>query len=132
MLNVQDVQKEDRAEYFFKVGYANFKETNFDVARNAFVEIKDDTSQYAAPAMYYYSHIAYQKEKYAVALEGFLKLESHEKFGGFVPYYIAQIYYLQGKYVEVTKYASLVAGTKGKIDENEMNLLKNYHNQSKC
>ena len=29
MLNVQDVQKEDRAEYFFKVGYANFKETNF-------------------------------------------------------------------------------------------------------
>ena len=123
MLNVQDVQKEDRAEYFFKVGYANFKETNFDAARNAFVEIKDDTSQYAAPAMYYYSHIAYQKEKYAVALEGFLKLESHEKFGGFVPYYIAQIYYLQGKYVEVTKYASLVAGTKGKIDENEMNLL---------
>jgi len=122
-LSIQDVPVEDRDEFYFKIGYANFREDNLDEARNAFIEVKDGASQYAAPALYYYSHIAYVNGSYQVALEGFLKLEEHEKFGSLVPYYIAQIYYLQGKYEKVTYYASKISGKKGKLDEKEINLL---------
>jgi tetratricopeptide (TPR) repeat protein len=122
-LSIQDVEAENRDEFFFKMGYSNFREENFDAARNAFVEVKDGDSQYASPALYYYSHIAYQNEKYQLALEGFLKLEDHESFGKLVPYYIAQIYYLQGKYDKVTEYASKITSKDGTMKETEINLL---------
>lgn len=122
-LSIQDIPEEEREEFYFKIGYANFKEDNFEAARNAFVEIKDGDSQYAAPALYYYSHIAYNNKSYQLALEGFLKLEDHEKFGKLVPYYIAQIYYLQGKYALVTQYAKKISGDDGILDDKQINLL---------
>ncbi|MCR9171616.1 MAG: tetratricopeptide repeat protein [bacterium] len=122
-LSVQDVPEENRDEFYFKLGYANFKEDNIEEARNAFVEIKDGDSKYAAPALYYYSHIAYQNKNYQLALEGFLKLENDESFGKLVPYYIAQIYYLQGKYALVTQYAKKISGSDGIMDDKEINQL---------
>lgn len=101
----KDLEEEFRDEYYFKVGYSNFQLGNNDAARNAFVEIKDGDSQYAHPALYYFSHIAYTDKNYQTALDGFLKLEGDESFGKVVPYYILQIYYLQGKYDAVTEYA---------------------------
>ena len=122
-LSVQDIEPEDREEFYFKMGYSNFKEKNFDAARSAFHEVKDGESQYANPAMYYYSHIAYQNKNYQTALMGFLKLEADEKFGKVVPYYIAQIYYLQGKYEEVTEYASKLEAKGSIVNEKDMNHL---------
>jgi len=100
-----DLEQEYRQEYFFKTGYANFQEGNNELARTAFSEVKDGDSQYANPALYYFSHISYEDKSYQTALDGFLKLEGDEGFGKVVPYYIIQIYYLQGKYEEVTSYA---------------------------
>jgi len=122
-LSVHDVEEEDRDEFYFKLGYANFKEKNFEASRSAFHEIKDGQSQYAAPALYYYSHIAYQNEKYQLALDGFLKLQEDPKFGKVVPYYIAQIYYLQGKYAKVTEYASQISNNGSIVNEKDMNHL---------
>ncbi len=122
-LSPQEVEKENRDEFYFKVGYANFKLKKYDIARDAFYEVKDGDSQYSAPSMYYFSHIAYQKEKYQVALEGFLKLENDDKFGKVVPYYITQIYYLQGKYEQVTEYASKIDGKGSIVNEKDMNHL---------
>tara|TARA_R110002072_G_C7977210_1_gene535680 strand:- start:13373 stop:16438 length:3066 start_codon:yes stop_codon:yes gene_type:complete len=122
-LSVQDIEDEDREEFYFKVGYANFKEKNFDAARSAFHEVKDGSSQYASPSLYYYSHIAYQNEKYQTALNGFLKLEGDEKFGKVVPYYIAQIYYLQGKYEAVTQYAAKLSDKGNIVNKRDMDHL---------
>ena len=122
-LSSQDIEEEDLEEFYFKIGYANFKEKKFDEARSAFHEVKDGSSQYASPALYYYSHIAYQNENYQTALDGFLKLENDKKFGKVVPYYIAQIYYLQGKYEEVTQYASKISNKGNIVNEKDMNHL---------
>lgn len=122
-LTIQDIEKDDIDEFHFKVGYANFKEKNFEKARNSFYEIKDDSSQYASPALYYYSYIAYQNESYQLALDGFLKLRESEQFGKIVPYYIAQIYYLQGKYEELTDFAPSVSLKKGSSNESNLNFL---------
>lgn len=122
-LSIQDVEVEDRDEFYFKVGYANFKEENFEDARNAFHEVKDGDSQYANPSLYYYSYIAYQNKSYQIALDGFLKLENDENFGKLAPYYIAQIYYLQGKYELVTQYASKISSEGGVMNEKDLNFL---------
>ena len=122
-LSYQDVDAENRNEFFFKIGYASFKTKDFEAARSAFYEVKDGDSQYASPSMYYFSHIAYQNEKYQTALDGFLKLENDEKFGKVVPYYIAQIYYLQGKYEEVTIYAEKISEKGSIVNEKDMNHL---------
>lgn len=122
-LSIHDIEKEDTDEFYFKLGYANFQEDNYEEARSAFYEIKDGTSQYANPALYYYSYIAYQNNSYQTALEGFLKLQEDENFGKIAPYYIAQIYYLQGKYEEVTEFAPKINTKDGKANQKDLDLI---------
>ncbi len=109
-LNRSTVDKENQEEYYFKLGYAYFDEKNYPESKLAFYEVKDSTSQYGAPSLYYYSHICYLDSSYQTALEGFEKLLSDNRFNRVVPYYITQIYYIQHKYQEVVDFAP------GKVD----------------
>ena len=63
-----------------------------------FSEIKDIDTEYTAPAIYYFSQIAYEQKMYQTALEGFMKLKDDETFGPIVPFYIVQILYLKKDY----------------------------------
>lgn len=93
------------SEYYFKLGYAYFSKKEFDKAKPAFYHIKDLDTKYTSPALYYYSHIHYDEENYQTALNGFLRLTKDKTFGPVAPYYIVQIYYEQGRYLEITEYA---------------------------
>lgn len=93
------------SDYYFKLGYSYFSKQEYEKAQKLFFEIKDVDNKYAAPATYYYSHIAYLNKNYETAQKGFLRLSGNPNFGPLVPYYIAQIYYMQGKYDEVIAYA---------------------------
>jgi tetratricopeptide (TPR) repeat protein len=99
------LSEEDLAEYHFKRGYSNFKTENYKQALVDFSEIKSGDSPYASTASYYYAHIQYQDKNYEAALEEFLSLSNDETFGSIVPFYISQIYYLQGKFDQVIDYA---------------------------
>lgn len=122
-LSGADLDQADRPEFYFKKGYANFQETKYNEARSAFFEVKEDSSQYGAPSLYYFSHIAYMEKTYQTALDGFLRLQQNESFKRVVPYYIAQIYYLQGKYKEVTEYAPTILDTSNVLNADDMNHL---------
>lgn len=104
-VDVNDLDKEELQEYYFKRGYSYFDQGNFEEASKDLFEIRDIDNKYAAPATFYYSHIAYKNKNYETAYKGFQKLVTDENFGGIVPYYIAQIMFLQGKYDEVISYA---------------------------
>ena len=103
--DVRSIDTSDIAEYYFKLGYANFELGNFDEARNAFYEIKNSAGSYGAPACYYFAHISYQNKAYQVALESFLQLTENSTFKNDVAYYITQIYYLLGEYENVISFA---------------------------
>ena len=122
-LDPQDFNYKEKEELLFKKGYSFFKEGEPELARSCFYDIKDGETQYADPSLYYYSHIAYQNKKYQLALNGFLKLEQSEKFSSVVPYYIAQIYYLQKKYEEVGQYTSNFVGDKNIFNKKDLNYL---------
>ncbi len=113
-LNKFQVNSIDQNEYHFKMGYAYFNLGEYKEARNHFYEVKDKESNYAAPAQYYFSHIAYYNKDYQQALEGFKKLKEDPGFAKVVPYYITQILYLQGKYEELVDYAPGLLDT-GKV-----------------
>jgi TolA-binding protein len=104
-LNKDKLKKEEKEELYFKLGYSYFMRKNYDKASSNFHKIKDIETKFSVPANYYYSHIAYQDKNYETALQGFQKLSLNETFAPVVPYYITQIYYLQGRYNEVIKYA---------------------------
>lgn len=104
-LNKDKLTEEELAEYHFKLGYSYFRTRKYEKASSAFYEIIDVDTKFTGPAIYYYGHIAYQDKNYETALQSFQKLSSNETFAPVVPYYITQIYYLQGRYDEVIEYA---------------------------
>lgn len=91
----------EKAKIHFQYGYSLFSQDEYEEAEKHFMAIKDGKTQYAAPALYYYSYICYLKERYDIALVNFEKLRSDKNFGGIVPYYLAHIYYKKGDYTKL-------------------------------
>jgi TolA-binding protein len=104
-VDLYDLEADEKDEYHFKLGYSYFVENDTANAKKEFFEVKDKVTRYSNPANYYYAHLAYMEKNYETALKGFTKLKDDENFGPIVPYYITQIYYLQGKYQELLDYA---------------------------
>jgi len=92
-------------EYFFRYGYSLYMKGDKAKALLMFSEIKDIDTEYTAPAVYYFSHIAYEQKMYQTALEGFMKLKDDETFGPIVPFYITQILYLNKDYDKILEMA---------------------------
>lgn len=111
------IDKEQLAELYFKRGYSNLQLNNDEKAKADFFEIKDIDNKYAFPANYYYSHISYKEKKYEIALQGFNRLVGNETFGSAVPYYITQIYFIQGKYDKVVKEAPQLLNDSANIQK---------------
>jgi TolA-binding protein len=97
--------KEQRCEYQFKKGYCYFLRNEYDKAKILFNDIKDIENNYAAPASYYFSHIAYSQGNLETALTGFQKFKPGSPFYPTIPYYIAHIYYMQKKFPELIDFA---------------------------
>ncbi len=102
-VEIENLTKQQQAEYHFKKGYALMEKGNLNEASAEFYEIKDTDNPYYQHATYYYAHIAYQQKKYETGLENFLKLQKSTYYGVIVPYYISHIYFIQNKYEEVIK-----------------------------
>ncbi len=97
-VNRYEIGNEKLPEYFFRYGYSLYIKGDKAKALMMFSEIKDIDTEYTAPAVYYFSHIAYEQKMYQTALEGFMTLRNDETFGPIVPFYIAQILYLNKDY----------------------------------
>ncbi len=118
---VEEVDKDDKPEYNFKLGYAYFKRDDFEKAKGYFFEAKDTESQYAAPATYYYAHISYESNMYDTALDHFLKIKDEPGFDKIVPFYIAQIYHGQGEYQKVIDLAPSLVEQSTEKNQAELN-----------
>lgn len=130
-VDIYKLDKEQLAELYFKRGYSYLQTSKDEKAKTDFYEIKDVDNKYAFPANYYYSHLAYKEKNYELALQGFNRLVGNETFGGVVPYYITQIYFIQGKFEKVVKEApGLLNDTANIQKEGEINrmIAESYFN----
>ncbi|MFH0841318.1 MAG: tetratricopeptide repeat protein [Bacteroidota bacterium] len=119
-VNQQELPQEKLPEYFFRLGYSHFIRGEKPRALLMFSEIKDIDTEYTAPALYYFSHIAYEQEMYQTAMDGFSRLKGDETFGSVVPFYIVQILYLQKDYDQILEIAPSLINSAGKEREVEL------------
>ena len=104
-----NISNEQIADAKFEKAYAYFSLKQFASAKPLFNEIHQLLShKYYVPANYYYGFIAYNDKDYDVALNSFKLVENVPEYQGVVPYYIAEIYYFQGKKNEALAYGESV------------------------
>lgn len=103
--NIANLSNREIADMKFHQGYASFALQRFEQAKPYFKSIrsiKDDPNY--IDANYYYGFLAFRDRQYSEALEAFRIVENEKHYGMVVPYYIAQIYYIQGKKDEAITY----------------------------
>lgn len=123
--NIANLNNREIADLKFHQGYSYFTLKQFASAKpllNTIRQMKDDPNY--IDANYYYGFIAFRDRNYTDALESFRVVENHPTYEATVPYYIAQIYYVQGKKEEAIKYAEAkLAAGKAKYYDLELKQL---------
>ncbi|HEY0750065.1 MAG TPA: tetratricopeptide repeat protein, partial [Chitinophagaceae bacterium] len=105
-VNIANLSNSEIADMKFHQGYSYFTMQRFAQAKpllNTIRQMKDDPNY--IDANYYYGFIAFRDRNYSEALESFRVVENHPDYSSIVPYYSAQIYYVQGKKEEAIRYA---------------------------
>jgi TolA-binding protein len=100
-ISASDIPSTERAEYYFKSGYSDYKSGKTDEAINSFRKIKDQRNMYADAALYYYSHIEYEKGNYVTADQGFERLKTNPNYASIAPYYTLQIAFIRKDFDKV-------------------------------
>lgn len=133
---------EDAVEYFSKAGFDNltndqiadakfekaysyFNLRQFKEAKPLFNEIYQlPDHKYYYDAAYYYGFISYYQKDNDEAMKAFRVVENREEYKGVVPYYIAEIYYFQGKKDDALKYGeSVLARSSDLYYQDQLKLL---------
>lgn len=86
-----DLAGNDRAEYNFKMGYANLQQGEDVRALGFFKKAQQPQNPYTYDATYYYAHVSFQKKDYDVALREFEKLRDVPRYKDAYVYYKSQI-----------------------------------------
>ena len=103
--NIVNLSNREIADMKFHQGYSYFTMQRFAQAKplfNSIRTIKDDPNY--LDANYYYGYLALRDKQYNEALESFRVVENEKNYNTVVPFYIAQIYYIQGKKDEAIDY----------------------------
>ncbi len=103
--DIVNLSNREISDMKFHQGYAYFNLQRFAEAKPLFNSIrvmKDDPNY--IDANYYYGFLAFRDREYGEALEAFKIVENEKNYATVVPYYIAQIYYIQGKKDESITY----------------------------
>ena len=104
--NIANLSNREIADMQFHQGYSYFVQQQFAKAKplfNSIRQVKDDPNY--IDANYYYGFLAFRDKNYNEALQSFKIVENEKNYQTIVPYYIAQIYYIQGKKEEAIAYA---------------------------
>jgi len=116
-----ELSQEKRAEVRYKMGYAFFVQKKFREAKNNFNEIRNTPGDYFFPANYYYGLCEFFLGNYDSAIKAFRVAERYRRYQPHIPYYIAQIYFAQGKYEDVIRYA------EPKLNDSSLKRIKELH-----
>ena len=120
--NIANLSNKEISAMKFEQGYSYFTMQKFAEAKPLFNTIramKDDPNY--LDANYYYGFLSFRDREYGPALESFRIVENEKDYAAVVPYYIAQIYYIQGKKEEALKYAETkLKGGKSQYYDLEM------------
>jgi TolA-binding protein len=100
-VDISQLFPDQKAEYYFKLGYCDFKAHKPEEAKKSFELAANLSSKYKSPATYYLAHMDYELGNYKEAYQQFMALSTDADFSPIVPFYIVQILFYEKKYDEV-------------------------------
>ena len=122
-----NLSNEEIADAKFELAYSYFNLKQFDKAKPLFNEIHQlPGNKYYYDANYYYGYICFKDRNFDDALTSFQKVESKDKYKSLVPYYIAQIYYFEGRKEEALRYGQEALSRSDIYYRNDLDLLTGH------
>lgn len=100
------------AAYHYYLGYSYFTRDSFEMAKTSLLEVSELQSEYRYPANYYLGFIAYQNGENELALKHFMRLTDSKHYNRIVPYFIAKLYFEQGRYEDMLQYTLPLSGNR--------------------
>ncbi len=104
-VELPDLDREERTEYFYKKGYSQYKTNDPDRAKTSLSKVLNTKSKYAPYAIYYYAVISYEEGDNKDALENFEKIKDNRTFRKSVRTYLAHLYHRAGDYEKMMELA---------------------------
>ncbi|HXD76577.1 MAG TPA: tetratricopeptide repeat protein [Puia sp.] len=104
--DIDNLSNREIADMKFHQGYCYFTQKQFDAALplfNAIRQMPKDPNY--IDANYYYGFICFYRKDYAEALTAFMVVQDNPGYEKVVPYYVANIYLVQGKRDQAIAYA---------------------------
>lgn len=105
MVDPFQLEKDEEAMFYFRLGYAHFSLEQYDASSLAFYDIDKVKFSFSDLTTYCLGHIAYVDGNYATAVSRFKKLLNTPMLGQISSYYISQIYYYQERYQDLIDFA---------------------------
>jgi len=103
MFPVTDLDKADRAEYYFKEAYCSFATGDYDGALYGFGKVEAlPMNNFTAPARYATGYIWYERENFKEALDWFGQSVKDPRFEDISNYYIMECHFMEKDYKYVT------------------------------
>ena len=122
----------ETTEFHFMLGYTNFFKKEFAASKEHFVKIYKLESAYYYQSNYYLGYMAYFDKQYEYALKHFLAVKQSKMYRNVVPYYIAQIYFIQKNYKQVIEYAEeIIEDPNYKYYKETLNILGQSYYQTR-
>lgn len=121
---VDNLSNREVADMKFHQGYAYFSQQNFTQAKPLFDAIRQlPKDPNYIDANYYYGFISFYEKKYNDAQAAFKVVEEHPSYQNVVPYYVANIYLIQGQKDKAIEYAETRLKKGGQFYDAELQQL---------
>jgi TolA-binding protein len=132
-VSIENLDNDEVADMKFHQGYAYFTQQQFELAKPLFNSVRQLVNNHNyVDANYYYGFISFYDKNYNSALEAFKVVENEPKYEKVVPYYMANIYVIQGQRDKAIEYAKKKVDNGGQYYDMELRQLVGhgyYENQ---
>jgi len=125
--SIDNLSNTEIADLKFHQGYSYFTRNQFDKAKPMLDVIRQlPRNPNYIDANYYYGFICFYNKNYRDALDAFNVVEATPKYSGIVPYYVANIYLIQGQRDKAISYAASKLSKGGQYYDNELKELTGH------
>jgi len=132
-VSIENLNNDEVADMKFHEGYAYFTQQRFELAKPLFNAVRQLPKNHNyVDANYYYGFICFYDKHYDQALEAFKVVENEPAYAKVVPYYMANIYIIQGQRDKAIEYAKKKVDNGGQYYDMELRQLVGhgyYENQ---
>lgn len=118
------LSKAEKESCYYKLAFCFLQTGEIQAAKGLFQQLSQNSDVYEMGADYYLAYINYLQKDYDAALKGFMPLMNIPQYNEVVPFYVAQIYFINGKYEKAIEAAQRLSGNAAIDKESKAEMLR--------